>query len=138
MTRTLGADHVIDYRAIDFSRSGRQYDLILAVNGDRSIWDYRRARSDDGAYVMTGGSNRQLRDALLLGPLLSIGRQSYGNLLAKPNRTDLQALKESCEAGSLRPVIDRRFALADVAEAIRYVERGHARGKVVVTMDGPG
>src|SRR6476619_188374 len=85
-------------------------------------------------YVMTGGSNRQLTDALLFGPLLSMGRQKLGNLLVKPNQADLLFLKELCEAGRVKPTIDRRFALSEVPAAIGYVEDGHARGKVVVTV----
>jgi NADPH:quinone reductase-like Zn-dependent oxidoreductase len=134
MVRSIGADHVIDYTKDDFATQGQRYDLILATNGDRSIWDYRRALTADGCYAMTGGANRQLTDALLLGPLLSLGRQRFGNVLMKPNQADLLVLKELCETGKIRPVIDRRFALADVPSAVRYVEDGHARGKVVVTV----
>jgi NADPH:quinone reductase-like Zn-dependent oxidoreductase len=132
--RSIGADHVIDYAKSDFAGLGQRFDVVLAANGDRSIWDYKRALSANGAYVMTGGSNRQLTDALLFGPLLSIGRQKLGNLLAKPNQADLLCLKELCEAGTVKPMIDRRFLLSDVPAAIRYVEDGHARGKVVVTV----
>ena len=132
--RSIGADHVLDYTKDDFAAIGQRYDLILAANGDRSIWDYKRALSADGTYVMTGGSNRQLTHALLFGPVLSIGRQKFGNLLAKPKQTDLLFLKELCEAGKVRPTIDRRFSLSDVPAAVRYVEAGHARGKVVITI----
>ena len=134
MVRSIGADHAIDYTKDDFARHGQRYDLILATNGDRSIWDYRRALTTDGCYAMTGGSNRQLTEALLFGPLLSIGRQQFGNVLMKPNQGDLLVLKELCESGKVRPVIDRRFPLSEVSSAVRYVEDGHARGKVVVTM----
>ena len=134
MVRSIGADHVIDYTKDDFATHGQRYDLILATNGDRSIWDYRRALTTDGCYAMTGGSNRQLTEALLFGPLLSIGRQQFGNVLMKPNQGDLLVLKELCESGKVRPVIDRRFPLSEVSSAVRYVEDGHARGKVVVTM----
>lgn len=133
--RSIGADHVLDYTKADFAASGQRYDLILAANGDRRIWDYKRALSTRGSYVMTGGSNRQLVDVLLLGPLLSIGQQTFGNILMRPNQGDLLALKELCEAGAITPVIDRRFSLSNVPEAIRYVESGHARGKVVVTLE---
>ena len=85
----------------DFAALGQRYDLILAVNGDRSIWDYKRALSADGTYAMTGGSNRQLMDALLFGPVLSMGRQKLGNLLMKPNQADLLLIKELCEAGKV-------------------------------------
>jgi len=134
VVRSIGADHVIDYTKADFATHGERYDLILAVNGDRSIWDYRRALTADGCYAMTGGSNRQLTEALLLGPLLSMGRQQFGNVLVKPNQADLLVLKELCETEKVRPVIDRRFPLSDVPSAVRYIEDGHARGKVVVTV----
>jgi NADPH:quinone reductase-like Zn-dependent oxidoreductase len=134
LVRSIGADHVIDYTKGDFARHGHRYDLILAANGDRSIRDYRRALSADGCYAMTGGSNRQLTEALLLGPLLSIGRQQFGNVLVKSNQADLLVLNELCETGKVRPVIDRRFPLSEVSSAVRYVEDGHARGKVVVTV----
>jgi NADPH:quinone reductase-like Zn-dependent oxidoreductase len=134
MVHSIGADHVIDYTKVDFATGGERYDLIMAANGKRTIWDYRRALTADGAYVMTGGSNRQLTHALLFGPLLSLRRQQFGNLLVKTTQADLLTLKALCETGKIRPVIDRRFALTDVASAVRYVEDGHARGKVVVTM----
>lgn len=134
MIRTLGAEHVLDYTKVDFANSGQKFDLILAANGDRSIWDYRRALAPTGRYVMSGGSNRQFHEALLLGPLLSITRQTLGNLLAKPNQTDLLVLKELIEAGKVRPVIERSYPLSEVPEAIRHLESGHASGKLVVTM----
>jgi NADPH:quinone reductase-like Zn-dependent oxidoreductase len=132
--RSIGADHVLDYTKDDFAAIGQRYDLILAANGDRSIWDYRRALSAKGTYTMTGGSNRQLTDALLLGPLLSIGSQKLGNMLMKPDQADLLFLKELCEAKKVRPMIDRRFSLREVPDAVRYVEDGHARGKVVIAI----
>ena len=134
VVRSIGADHVLDYTKDDFAALGQRYDLILAVNGDRSIWDYKRALTPDGSYAMTGGSNRQLRDALLFGPLLSMGRQKLGNVLVKPTQADLLILKELCEAGKVKPLIDRRFPLSEVPAAVRYVESGHARGKVVITV----
>jgi NADPH:quinone reductase-like Zn-dependent oxidoreductase len=132
--RSIGADHVLDYTKEDFAAIGQRYDLILAANGDRSIWDYKRALSADGTYAMTGGSNRQLMDALLFGPVLSMGRQRFGNLLVKPDQTDLLFLKELCEAGKVRPMIDRRFPLSEVPAAVRYVEDGRARGKVIIAI----
>jgi NADPH:quinone reductase-like Zn-dependent oxidoreductase len=134
LMRSIGADHVIDYTKDDFATLGQRYDLILAANGDRSIWDYRRALAADGCYTMTGGSNRQLADALVFGPLLSMGRQKFGNVLMKPSQADLLVLKELCETGKVKPVIDRRFALSEVPSAVRYVEDGHARGKVAITI----
>jgi NADPH:quinone reductase-like Zn-dependent oxidoreductase len=134
VVRSIGADDVIDYTKDDFAALGRRFDLILAANGDRSIWDYKRALSAEGSYVMTGGSNRQLTDALLFGRLLSLGRHELTSVLATPNQADLVALKELCEAGKVKPVIDRRFRLSEVPDAIRYVEGGHPRGKVVITI----
>jgi NADPH:quinone reductase-like Zn-dependent oxidoreductase len=118
----------------DFATLGQRYDLFLAANGDRSIWDYGPALCADGSYVMTGGSNRQLTDALLFGPLLSMGRQKLRSVLVKPSHADLLVLKDLCEAGQVTPMIDRRFSLSDVPEAVRYVEDGRARGKIVITI----
>src|SRR5206468_2349332 len=89
----IGADHVVDYNREDFADGRNRYDLILAANGDRSIWDYKRALAPRGAYVMSGGSNRQLTQAMLLGPFLSWGGQTFGNLLMTPNQRDLMFLK---------------------------------------------
>ena len=129
VVRTIRADHVLDYTKDHFAALGQRYDRIVASNGHRSIWDYKRPLSANGTYVMTGGSNRQLADALLFGPLLSTGRQKVGNLLVKPNQADLLFLKELCEAGKVKSMIDRRFRLSEVPAAIRYVEDGHAREK---------
>ncbi len=135
MARSLGADHVIDYTQEDFTRSGRQYDLIFAVNGNRSIFDYKRALSPRGIYVMAGGKPAQLFQALLLGPWISmLGKQKMGAVSSTPNQKDLLYLKELLESGKLKPVIDRRYPLSDLAIAIRYVEAGHANGKVVITV----
>ncbi|MDH4190945.1 MAG: NAD(P)-dependent alcohol dehydrogenase [Betaproteobacteria bacterium] len=137
--RALGADHVIDYTREDFSRGARRYDLILAVNGNRSIFDYRRALTRGGTYVMAGGHSAQLVQALLLGPGLSLlGKRRMGALTSVPNQRDLHFLKELLEAGRLRPVIDRRYPLSELREAIRYLEAGHAKGKVVIALEPGG
>jgi len=134
VVRSIGADHVIDYTKDDFATHAQRYDLILAANGDRSIWDYRRVLTTDGCYAMTGGSNRQMADALLFGTLLSVRGQQFGNVLVKPSQADLMVLKELSETGKVRPVIDRRFPLSEVPAAVRYLEDGHARGKVVISI----
>src|SRR5438270_6848370 len=135
MVRSIGADHVIDYTQEDFTRNGQRYDLILAVNGYHSIPAYKRALNPEGVYVMTGGSNAQLFQAMLLGPLISrTGRQKMGNSAHKPNQKDLNFMKELLEADKVVPVIDRRYTLREVPEAIRYLEEGHAKGKVVITV----
>jgi NADPH:quinone reductase-like Zn-dependent oxidoreductase len=139
MARSLGADHVIDYTREDFTKSGQRYDLILAANGYHPIWAYKRALRPKGRYIMTGGSMAQLFQALLLGPWMSMtGRNEMGNLAARPNQKDLVFMKELLEAGKVVPVIERRYSLDETVEAIRYVEEGHARGKVIITVDQNG
>lgn len=135
LVRSLGADHVIDYTQEDFAQNGKRYDLILAANGSRSIFEYRRALKPGGIYVMTGGATKQMTQAMLLGPLLSMtGSQKMVNLLARPNQSDLSFIKELLEVGKVVPVIDRRYPLCELAEAIRYLEAGHAQGKIVITV----
>jgi NADPH:quinone reductase-like Zn-dependent oxidoreductase len=133
--RAIGADHVIDYTQEDFTQNGQHYDLILAANGDHSISEYKRALSPNGTYVMTGGSNRQMFQAMLLGPWISMsGSKKMGNLMAKPSNKDLVFMTELLKDGKVVPVIDRCYPLSETAEAIRYLEEGHARGKVVITV----
>jgi NADPH:quinone reductase-like Zn-dependent oxidoreductase len=134
--RSIGADHVIDYTQEDFATNGQQYDLILAANGDRSISDYKRALSPTGVYVQTGGSMSQMTQAMIQGPWISMtGSKKMGNMgVAKPNQSDLVFIKELLEAGKVKPVIDRCYPLSEVPEALRYLEEGHARGKVVITV----
>ena len=136
MARSIGADHVIDYTKEDFTQTGQQYDLIIAANGDRSISEYRRALSPQGTYVQTGGSVRQMTQAMLQGPWISrAGSQKMGNMgVAKPNQDDLVLVKELLEAGKVKPVIDRCYPLSETADALRYLEEGHAQGKVVITV----
>ena len=134
--RSMGADHVIDYTKEDFTQNGQQYDLIVAANGNRSISEYKRALRPNGTYVMTGGSEKQVFQAMLLGPWISMtGTKKMGNLMAKPNTKDLGFVKELLEAGLVIPVIERCYPLRETAEALRYLEAGHARGKVVITVD---
>jgi NADPH:quinone reductase-like Zn-dependent oxidoreductase len=136
MARSIGADQVIDYTGEDFTKNGQHYDLILAANGYHSISDYKRALSPKGIYVMTGGSGAQMFQAMFLGPWISMtGSKKMGSLMAQPNNKDLVFIKELLEAGKVVPVIDRRYPLSEVAEAIRYLEEGHARGKVVITLE---
>ncbi len=133
MVRALGADHVIDYTQGDFTQSGQRYDVILAVNGYHPLSAYQRALKPQGAYVMIGGTGAQLFEAMLLGPMRSKkGGQTMGNISAKANRMDLDTVREMIDAGKVMPVIDRRYALHETPEAIRYVEAGHAKGKVVI------
>ena len=133
--RSLGADHAIDYAKEDFTRNGKQYDLIFAVNGYHPINDYKRALSPKGIYVAAGGSMRQIFESLLRSSFVSEknGRQ-LGVLTAKPKQEDLIYLKGLTEAGRVKPVIDKRYPLNETAQALRYLGEGHARGKVVITV----
>ncbi len=141
MARSIGADHVIDYTQEDFTKNGQRYDLIFAVNGYHPILEYRRALSPEGIYVMTGASSAHIFEALfqalLLGPLISrTGGQKMGFMgIAKINQKELVFMKELLEAGKVVPVIDRRFPLSETSEALRYLGEGHARGKVVITVE---
>ncbi len=136
MARSIGADQVIDYTQEDFTKSGQQYDLILAANGYHPISDYKRALSTEGTYVCTGGSLAQIFQSILLGPLMSkTGGKQLGNSAKKPNQKDLVFMKELLEAGKVVPVIDRRYTLSEVPEALGYIGEGHARGKVVITVE---
>jgi NADPH:quinone reductase-like Zn-dependent oxidoreductase len=134
--RTIGADHVIDYTREDFTHSGQRYDLIIAANAHHSIFDYRRALGRNGIYVMAGGGGVQILQSMLLGPLLSLaGSKKMRFGMAKIKQKDLVLLKDLLAAGKIVPVIDRRYPLSDAAEALRYLEEGHARGKVVITFE---
>ena len=131
--RALGADHVVDYTREDFTRDGRRYDLILAANGYHSIFDYRRALAPGGIYVMTGGGGIPMLQAIFLGPLLSlVGGKKLRMKGAKSDKQDLSVLRGLLETGKITPLIDRTYPLSETAEAVRYLEEGHARGKVVL------
>jgi len=137
VARSIGADHVIDYTQEDFTQSGQRYNLILAVNGYHSLSDYRRALTPQGVYLAAGGALTQVFQALLLAPLFSrSGRQKLGFMgIANINQKDLVFLKDLVEAGKVVPVIDRRYPLSKTAEALQYLGEGHARGKVVITVE---
>jgi NADPH:quinone reductase-like Zn-dependent oxidoreductase len=142
MALSLGADHVIDYTHVDFTKgrrkTRRRYDLILAVNGYHPIFGYRRALRPNGRFVLVCASKRPLRalfQAMLLGPAISrMGSKKMGFFVAHPTQQDLVVVKELLEAGTVVPVIERRYPLSATAEAVRYLEVGHARGKVVITL----
>ena len=136
LARTLGADRVIDYTKEDFTRNGQTYDLILAANGYHPLSAYKRALTPQGIYVMAGGKPGQIFQAMLLGSWMSEnGGKKLGGFTAKANQKDLVMLKELVEAGKVVPVIDRRYSLSEAAEALRYLGAGHARGKVVITVE---
>jgi len=133
--RSLGADHVLDYTREEFTNNGKQYDLILDLVAHRSVFAYQRALRPNGSYFFVGGSVATLFQILLLGPLIRRTTGKKIRLLAvQPNRKDLVFITELCEAGKVIPVIDRRYPLSEVPEALRYLGEGHAKGKVVITV----
>ena len=134
--RSLGADHVIDYTRKDYTRNGRQYDMILDLVAHRSAFDYARAVRRGGRYYAVGGAVATMFQIFLLGPLIKRATGKHINyLVVRPNLKDLAYVAELCAAGKIVPVIDRRFPLEQVPDALRYLGEGCARGKIVITMD---
>jgi NADPH:quinone reductase-like Zn-dependent oxidoreductase len=133
--RSLGADHVIDYTRADFTRSGKRYDLILAANAHRSILDYRRALGPSGICVLAGGGIPQFFQTMFLAGWLSLGRKKMRFFVSRTDRADLEFLAGLLAAGTIVSVIDRRFPLGETVDAVRYLEEGHARGKVIIAME---
>jgi NADPH:quinone reductase-like Zn-dependent oxidoreductase len=142
IVRSIGADHVIDYTQEDFTLSEQRYDLMLDIAGNRSWSDCKRVLDEKATLVVVGGpkTNRwigplgnvvKLRLASLAG-----SRKVVAPFLAKMNKEDLVVLQELLEAGTVTPVIDRRYELSDVPEALMYLGDGHAQGKVVITVLG--
>ena len=134
-TRSIGADHVIDYTQEDFTKRGELYDLILGANAHHSIFDYQRVLKAGGRYVLVGGAMPKVLQAMALAPFLSrVGSKKTVFFIAKINKKDLVALKELVESGKIVPIIDRTYPLGDVVEALRYLEQKHAKGKIVLTV----
>jgi NADPH:quinone reductase-like Zn-dependent oxidoreductase len=134
--RSLGADHVIDYMKVDYTSTGNRYDWIVDTDSHHSILRVRRALRRQGVYVTLGGTSLPILLSLLVGPLISLVSDRWTGLLLwwKPfNRADVARLEELIAAGTVKPVVDRRYPLDDVVEALRYVDDGRARGKVIIT-----
>jgi NADPH:quinone reductase-like Zn-dependent oxidoreductase len=135
LVRSLGADRVIDYTEEDFTRTGDRYHWILDTDSHQSILAVRRALRPKGVYVTLGGTSSPILQAMLLGPLLSLVGDRYQGLMLwwKPfNPGDIATMAELIATGKVKPVIDRRYPLTEVVEALRRVYDGHARGKVVI------
>ena len=142
LVRSLGADHVIDYTKEDFTKSGQRYDVILDNVGTQPLLSFRRVLIPKGKYVMIGGGGpndqgligplfRPIK-AMLLSPFVS---QEMGMFMADTNQKDLAVLADLMQSGKVKPVIDRTYKLSEVPAAIAYLEQGHARGKVVITVE---
>ena len=134
LAASLGADTVIDYTRTRLSSLQEKFDLILAINGNYSIFTYRKLLAPGGSCVMIGGALAQIARFCLIGPFLSIGKRKLRMLAAKASAEDLAFVIKLVEEGRIRPVIDRRYSLTEAAEAYEYVKTGHAGGKVVVNV----
>jgi NADPH:quinone reductase-like Zn-dependent oxidoreductase len=139
MVRSIGADHVLDYTQEDFAEGDQRYEVILDIGGNSTLARLRHALAQQGTLVIVGGegggrwlggTDRQLR-ATMLSPFVG---QKLGTFVSTPNHKDLLVLKELIESGKVTPVIDRTYPLAEVPEAMRYLEGGHAKGKVLITV----
>jgi len=140
LVRSLGADHVIDYTQEDFTHGTQHYDLILDNVGTHSLLEYKRVLNPKGIYTMIGTTNPGNWFAWLSIPvkgmmLSKFVSQKFGMTMAELNKDDLATLGTLMQSGKLTPVIDRRYKLSGTSEAVRYVEAGHARGKVVLTVE---
>jgi NADPH:quinone reductase-like Zn-dependent oxidoreductase len=131
MMRALGADHVMDYTKVDFTRNGRRYDLIFDVKTNRSVFDYHRALSPKGVYVTVGGKTLRILQLVLLG---KFARRHKMHMVGYKANKDTDYLVELFKAGRLKPVIDRCFPLEETAEAFRYFGEGACKGKVVIQL----
>jgi NADPH:quinone reductase-like Zn-dependent oxidoreductase len=139
LVRSLGADHVVDYTHEDFTSAAQRYDLIVDMVGNHPLLDYRRVLNPEGRLVIVGGPNDGNWIGPMVGPLKAwimspFVHQQFGTLMAHLTQRDLAAVSELIQSGKVTPVIDRRYPLAEVPEAIRYLEAGHARGKVVIDL----
>jgi len=134
LAASLGADSVIDYTRTPLRSLPGNFDIILAINGNYSIFTYRRLLAPGGTCVMIGGALSQIARIFVLGPLLSIGKRKLCMLAAKASAEDLSFVMKLVEEGRVRPVIDRRFTLPEAAEAYEYIKAGHSAGKVVINV----
>ena len=131
----LGADNVIDYTHEDFTKSDKSYDLILAVNGNYSLFAYKRILKKHGIYVMIGGTLMQIIKTLLFAKFLSLGSKKMYSLFAKSNQKDLEFVVNLVKDGKIKSIVEQRYPLDKTANAMRYVGEGHAQGKVVINVE---
>jgi NADPH:quinone reductase-like Zn-dependent oxidoreductase len=134
MVRSIGADHVIDYTQEDFTQGGQRYDLILDQVANHSLSDCRRALTPQGTHIPNSGHAGMGYIVKALVTSLFV-RQQGRPYVSLPNKEDLVVLKELIEAGKVTPVIDRTYPLSETSEAFRYLDAGHARGKVVISVE---
>ena len=137
MLRSLGADHAMDYTKEDYTKTGKTYDLILDVIANRSARDYERALSDNGNFVVVGGSRATIFNVILLGPMITrnTNKKMGLNDWHSDKNEDMKFLIELFEKGKVKPVIDKSYPLSSVPEAYHHLEEGHVKGKLVITME---
>jgi NADPH:quinone reductase-like Zn-dependent oxidoreductase len=137
MLRGIGADHVIDYTKEDYTKSDQRYDLVVDVAAHHSVFDHKRVLKPDGIFVIVGGSRSSIFQTIFLGPLITMGKEKKMGLnpMITDNKKDMDFLIELFETNKVKPVIDKRYSLNEVPEAYRYLESGHAKGKVVITVE---
>ena len=134
MMRSLGADYVVDYQKVDFTKNGKQYDLIFDLVAHRSIFDHKRALSVHGKYVVAGGAIPQLLQTLFVGGFISMmSKKNMGILVHQQNEKDINYMVELLKNKKIVPIIDKTFSLNNGADAFRYLLEGRAKGKVVIT-----
>lgn len=132
LIRSLGADHVIDYKKEDFTKNGKQYDLILDLVASHGIFDYKRSLAPNGIYGMVGGQMRHIFRTLIIGGLISLfGKKRMGIVGVNPNQK-LDYIVELIETGKIKPIIDKVYSLKEVPKAMQYMAEGRAKGKVVI------
>lgn len=131
--RSMGPDYVIDYTREDVTKNGQQYDLIFDIAAYRSVLNYKRVLRPGGIYVMAGGSMARMFQVMFIS---MTGSKNMGSMLANINQKDLLLIKEYLEADKIKPFIDKRYSLNEVADALWYLKKGHARGKVIITVSG--
>ncbi|MFX0202803.1 MAG: NAD(P)-dependent alcohol dehydrogenase, partial [Candidatus Hodarchaeota archaeon] len=137
LMRSIGADHVIDYTQEDFTKQSKRYDLILDVVAKKSVFAYRRTLRPKGQYRAVGGSTGRIFQIPFLGSIISrLSSKKIGFLVGQPNnKEDMDFLAELYETKNVVPIIEKRYPLNEVADALRYLEEGHVRGKLVITME---
>jgi len=133
--RSLGADHILDYTRDNITQSGHRYDLILAANGKRALSEFESALTSTGTFVIAGGAISQIFKTMFIAPFKSKkGGRAFHNIASQPSQADLNTVKGWIESGKVKPAVDKQYPLSKTPEAMRYLEAGHARGKVVITI----
>lgn len=139
MVRSIGADHVIDYTQEDFTQSDKRYDLIMQANGYHPLLTYKRMLTPNGTFVLAGTSKdhmfKGLFQTMFLGPVISMfGKHKLRFFIARIKQEDLLYIRGLLESGKIKSVIDRQYPLSEAADAIRYLEEWHSRGKIIITV----